>query len=223
MSPKGRDLSLAAIPEDSEAKPSNFNDEDAEDREEQGLFEQDNADAVVGVDDQEELDGGSAAATAADATNKQSNLWGEDNDISNGNENGESGRFYIQSSAGDSWELTWPIWHMLPRNERRAIATQHGMKSIGEFEEYMSLSRAVDDSEGYSNNLRQAEVKVGEELSSEAPGPVWQPPLIFKSEEVDDNDDDLSVYSDEDISPSFNEGEPSILMSPKLILMIPQK
>ena len=103
MSPKGRDLSLAAIPEDSEAKPSNFNDEDAEDREEQGLFEQDNADAVVGVDDQEELDGGSAAATAADATNKQSNLWGEDNDISNGNENGESGRFYIQSSAGDSW------------------------------------------------------------------------------------------------------------------------
>ena len=221
MSPKGRDLSLAAIPEDSEAKPSNFNDEDAEDREEQGLFEQDNADAVVGVDDQEELDGGSAAATAADATNKQSNLWGEDNDISNGNENGESGRFYIQSSAGDSWELTWPIWHMLPRNERRAIATQHGMKSIGEFEEYMSLSRAVDDSEGYSNQLLQdSGVGVDEKLSSEATcaDTDWQPPSIFKSEEVEDDDDDLSVYSNDEVSPSFNEAEPSNIDAAKIDL-----
>jgi F-box protein 9 len=41
------------------------------------------------------------------------------------------------------WELTWPIWHMLPRDERRSIAQNHGCKTIGEFEELMVLQRAV--------------------------------------------------------------------------------
>lgn len=41
------------------------------------------------------------------------------------------------------WELTWPIWHMLPRDERKQIALQHGMNTIGEFEEYMTLQRAM--------------------------------------------------------------------------------
>lgn len=42
------------------------------------------------------------------------------------------------------WQLTWPIWHMLPRDERKAIAVSHGMKTIGEFEEYMSLHKAEE-------------------------------------------------------------------------------
>ena len=41
------------------------------------------------------------------------------------------------------WELTWPIWHMLPRDERKQIALQHGMNTIGEFEEHMTLQRAM--------------------------------------------------------------------------------
>lgn len=54
-----------------------------------------------------------------------------------------SGRISIQTSETKSeWELTWPIWHMLPRDERKAIALKHGMKTIGEFEEYMSLHKA---------------------------------------------------------------------------------
>jgi F-box protein 9 len=45
------------------------------------------------------------------------------------------------------WELTWPIWHMLPRDERKHIALQHNMKTIGEFEEYMTLQRAMHAAE----------------------------------------------------------------------------
>lgn len=35
----------------------------------------------------------------------------------------------------EGWELTWPIWHMLPRDERKALANKHGYKTIGAFEE----------------------------------------------------------------------------------------
>jgi hypothetical protein len=37
----------------------------------------------------------------------------------------------------EDWALTWPIWHMLSRQERKDIAQQHGYKTIGEFEEHM--------------------------------------------------------------------------------------
>ena len=47
----------------------------------------------------------------------------------------------------DGWALTWPIWHLLPLQERKQLAHDHGYKTIGEFEEYMSLHRAMDDSE----------------------------------------------------------------------------
>ena len=58
---------------------------------------------------------------------------------------------YIPTASGnDTWELTWPIWHMLPVGERKAIAKQNGFKSIGEFEESVILSRAL--SEDFHNN-----------------------------------------------------------------------
>lgn len=56
----------------------------------------------------------------------------------------------------NEWELTWPIWHMLSRNERKELAFKYGYKTIGEFEEYMTLQRAVGDSsvsKPYSNSL----------------------------------------------------------------------
>ena len=45
----------------------------------------------------------------------------------------------------DDWELTWPIWHMLPWQDRKEIAQRHGYQTIGAFEEYMSLQKALDD------------------------------------------------------------------------------
>lgn len=57
----------------------------------------------------------------------------------------------------ENWELTWPIWHMLPRDERKALALKHGYKTIGDFEEYMTLQRGLTDSSTttspYPNNL----------------------------------------------------------------------
>lgn len=55
--------------------------------------------------------------------------------------------FPLWRGSVDGWHLSWPIWHMLPRHERKKIAQQHGYKTIGEFEEYMSLQQAVDNSE----------------------------------------------------------------------------
>lgn len=49
----------------------------------------------------------------------------------------------VEAWLDSEWELTWPIWHMLPRDERKQIARAHGMNTIGEFEEFMTLQRAV--------------------------------------------------------------------------------
>jgi len=43
----------------------------------------------------------------------------------------------------DSWELTWPIWHMLPPSERKQIAKEYGFHNIGDFEESLTFSRAL--------------------------------------------------------------------------------
>jgi F-box-like len=61
----------------------------------------------------------------------------------------------------DDWQLTWPIWHMLPRSEKKEIAAQHGYKTIGEFEEFVSLQRAVGETSArpkppYENRLAYA-------------------------------------------------------------------
>lgn len=53
---------------------------------------------------------------------------------------------YIPTASGnDTWELTWPIWHLLPLRERREIAHQNGFRTIGDFEEEVILSRALTE------------------------------------------------------------------------------
>jgi len=176
------------------AMPTEF-DVDAEDSEEQGLFEQHN---VVGEE--------------------EANVAGI-NDVSNRYENNaDSAPLYVQTATGDTWELTWPIWHMLPRDQRRAIATEHGMKTIGEFEEYMILNRAVDDSGGGGHNLENSDgallvaadndssLMSGLETAiasasidsppSAATKTTWYPPFIGQvDDDDDDNDDDESDSS----------------------------
>ncbi|KAL7561917.1 hypothetical protein ACA910_022478 [Epithemia clementina (nom. ined.)] len=60
-----------------------------------------------------------------------------------------TGQIWFQED--ERWELTWPIWHMLPRHERKALALKHGCKTIGEFEEYMTLQRGITDSTAASS------------------------------------------------------------------------
>ena len=202
---------MPVIPENN--RPSrldtNDDDDDTEDREEQGLFELDNDNTNVTIPSTEN-DLQNTTNTQADNANQV-----------------DPGPFYVQSSVGDKWELTWPIWHMLPRDERRAIATKHGMKSIGEFEEYMSLTRAVDESEvvvgGQKSGVMSThsvevfrDVDEVEDLTSRMEGvsvresagvagatAEWHPPFV---EDIAEGNDDSSVSSSEDDNkPTANE------------------
>lgn len=59
---------------------------------------------------------------------------------------------YISTPTGnDTWELTWPIWHMLPHMERKEIALQNGFQNIGDFEEEVILSRALNEETSGTN------------------------------------------------------------------------
>ena len=95
------------------------------------------------------------------------------------------------------WHLTWPIWHMLPRQERKELAQKHGYKTIGEFEEFMSLQQAVGDSSSASM-IRPYENQLL--YSSSKNNPRSADPTDHKDEEdtkpaaktvvTDDEDDD---------------------------------
>ena len=191
------DPSLPAIREIPIGAPEN--EDDAEDREEQLLFDRDNA-------TEEKID------EDKDGTGSY--------DISDNNNSTEQGPIYVEAS-GDKWELSWPIWHMLPRNERRAIAAKHGYKTIGDFEEYMSLTRAVDESEGrvqersgiitlpavhdaenddieYIGQVpeRIAQLSINDTDNGQEQNVGWHPP--FANPFATGEDDDSSVSSEEE-------------------------
>jgi len=110
----------------------------------------------------------------------------------------------LWSGANQGWELSWPIWHMLPHLDRKNIAKQHGYKTIGEFEEFMSLQQAVDDSErkmpSWSSSVQAAypnesiytggdeSKKAATELSGSAKVDSSSSALLWKSKEDDDDD-----------------------------------
>lgn len=50
----------------------------------------------------------------------------------------------VWSKDDHDWALTYNIWHMLPWMERKDMASKYGCKTIGEFEEYMSIRRALE-------------------------------------------------------------------------------
>jgi hypothetical protein len=51
----------------------------------------------------------------------------------------------IWSKDDHDWALTYNIWYMLPWMERKEMASKYGCKSIGEFEEYMSMRRVLEE------------------------------------------------------------------------------
>lgn len=120
--------------------------------------------------------------------------------VSDTEDNSETGgRQEIWFLEEERWELTWPIWHMLSREERRSIAHRHGYKTIGEFEEYMTLQRAVGASENisdrpYPNELVYASsaavVEHDETETDETTGKA-------KRGKIDDDDDDEDSVTDE--------------------------
>ncbi len=95
------------------------------------------------------------------------------------------------SGSNKGWQLTWGIWHRLPREEQKKIALQHGLKSIGEFEEFVSLQQAVDDSE-YSMVEAEAESSPSQTtLSNTVPTqPLTVDPSNLKKDDDDDEEED---------------------------------
>lgn len=90
----------------------------------------------------------------------------------------------------DGWHLTWPIWHMLSRDERKSIAQRHGYKHIGEFEEYMSLQQAYDDSNVVSQKPYANELIYPKETKDDTIEQDSKPPAQNADEDDGDQSDD---------------------------------
>lgn len=96
----------------------------------------------------------------------------------------------------NGWSLTWPIWHLLPLQERRQLAHDHGFKTIGEFEEYMSLHQAMDDSEmsrPYANDLVYSKQIMNQER--DALVQKVNPEAVGNDEEDNEHDSDCEEKS----------------------------
>jgi F-box protein 9 len=108
----------------------------------------------------------------------------------------------LWSGAKDGWELSWPIWHLLPHHERKEIAHKHGYKTIGEFEEYMSLQQAFDNSEVSVSSCVQKPYS-NEWIYGKDNKPVEDdrkpPPSSLKKDEDDEDDDNWSVQHAKEI------------------------
>mmetsp|Transcript_18931 Transcript_18931/g.28355 ORF Transcript_18931/g.28355 Transcript_18931/m.28355 type:complete len:471 (-) Transcript_18931:30-1442(-) len=132
---------------------------------------------------------------------------------------------YVRTASGnDIWELTWPIWHMLPVEERKDIAKQNGFRSIGEFEESVILSRALKEDVEQQNAQQQQQQQqqtsgqnqiqpyANEDLyeMENRPQNFGLPILAERSEtkEKEDDDDDGGDDNSESSSSSsdYNEG-----------------
>lgn len=99
----------------------------------------------------------------------------------------------LWQKENEGWELTWPIWHMLPRDERKSLAKKHGYNTIGEFEEFMSLQQAFGDSGTKPPKMYDHELiyPKGAETEKEAK------PKLKKKESEDDADDEASSIDEE--------------------------
>lgn len=102
----------------------------------------------------------------------------------------------------ERWEVTWPIWHMLPRDERKSLAVKHGYKSIGEFEEYMSLQRAVGYSTDTTAQQQSQQRPYDNDLIYSSPATTAPKPVASErktKEEEDDLEDDDNAQKEADM------------------------
>ena len=138
----------------------------------------------------------------------------------------------IWSGSNKGWDLTWGIWHRLPREEQKKIALQHGLKSIGEFEEFVSLQQAVDDSE-YSMFEAEVERSVSQSVANDLlNGSTDEPALVDQIENSngdetndtdneDDEDDDSAILSNEDHESNVEISTEELMLIGGQILLLP--
>ena len=125
----------------------------------------------------------------------------------------------LWSGSNKGWQLTWGIWHRLPRDEQKSIALQHGLKSIGEFEEFVSLQQAVDDSEYSMVEVAAASPK----QSSAEFCPVESsinPSSEDRTDKIDDDDDDEEQEEEEDVPLESGNAESTSDLSMEELLLV---
>jgi F-box protein 9 len=123
----------------------------------------------------------------------------DDKNSNNNREEASSANAELWFQEDERWELTWPIWHMLSRTERKTLALKHGYKTIGEFEEYMSLQAAVGDSSDfpakpYDNKSIYPVPEIGKKSASSQDTAKQK-----EEQEEEDYHDDAKSESDEQL------------------------
>jgi F-box protein 9 len=123
------------------------------------------------------------------------------------------------------WLLTYNIWHMLPWIERKDISMKYGCKSIGEFEEYMSIRRALEvekkaypNEEAYLDGIKMKN-KVLEDVNSSAAN------AIFDKGELEQDDAGGEIITDLPLDPNPDEllSNPDLIKVGGIILTLPEE
>ena len=120
-----------------------------------------------------------ASATTSDAASAAARAAPERMDSASSDD--PSPIYLVNENTGASWELTWPIWHLLGHSERKDIANRYGYKSIGEFEEYMTLSKATSASAGGIGGIDTAATTVARAASSTS-GDAYDGAILYDAE-----------------------------------------
>lgn len=119
----------------------------------------------------------------------------------------------------ERWELTWPIWHMLPHAERKALASQYGYHSIGDFEEYVTLRRAVGETtmeEPYEN------ARIYETEKEHTLAPI----LETKKSAIEEEEDESEGDAEDDLSSNVETealDEEELVKRAGMILLLPEE
>jgi F-box protein 9 len=92
-----------------------------------------------------------------------------------------------EKSSGQEWQLTWPIWHLLPHVERKRIASDYGM-SVGQFEEFASLQEAM----GHSLPTCKAAMGVNHPTSSDSLTHKAPRAVFIKEDQAEGGGNDIS-------------------------------
>lgn len=135
---------------------------------------------------------------------------------SNFSYNGSDIRCIIEEkSSGQAWQLTWPIWHLLPLAEKKRISADYGM-SVGQFEEFASLQQAM------GRSLRTEKVLTAASSREEA----HETQIVEEEEEDEETDSKPTNFQESEQVP--NTTSPATKTTQKknpslLVQMIPEE
>lgn len=106
---------------------------------------------------------------------------------------------YHQKDEQD-WALTYNVWHMLPWMERKQMANRYGCKTIGEFEEFMSMKRALEEETTNNEKKQQQSNPYPNEqaypfLKSDKSKEEEQKPAAIQEDDDDEEDEEDSSYT----------------------------